>query len=361
MLVTCITNSPLLFKERVRERFFTLSAFGISPFLRERKLSFSSFFKPYFCLLNIKRALLTLCLLALSFQAFSQKRSIDTTMRTVVIDSILVVTARAGLNADDFIQEILKDTAFYQAFRDMKKYSFIAENQIYTYDKRNRPDAKIYRRIFHDNSGEQYKPIVLASKDSGNVYDRKGDYELFTVKMFSYIFMNQNSTEFTDHEVSKKENQEESYKEKLKTLIFTPGKPVKGIPLISNKTMIFDPEMRKYYDYTFHHATYLDSIPVYRFKCTMKPGLSPGKQDDIMIKELTTIFDKRNFQILGRFIDLTYYSPLFDFDVKMNIELSYFGKQLLPVRISYNGFWDIPFKDMERCSFRIKHFNYKRS
>jgi hypothetical protein len=153
----------------------------------------------------------------------------------------------------------------------------------------------------------------------------------------------------------------ESYKDKLKTLIFSPGRPIKGVPFIGKKTEIFTANMRQYYDYSFFRGTYLDSIPVYRFKVVMKPELSNWTKDGLMIKELTTIFDMRNFQILGRYVDMKYDNFAFDFDVQMNIELGYFGNDqtLLPTKITYQGNWDIPFKRQERASFLILHKGYK--
>jgi hypothetical protein len=95
----------------------------------------------------------------------------------------------------------------------------------------------------------------------------------------------------------------------------------------------------------------------------MKPNLSNWTKDGIMIKELTTIFDKRNMQILGRYIDMKLDAPLmYDFDVQMNIELGYFDKNstLLPTKISYQGNWDYLMHKQERASFLILHKGYVR-
>ncbi|HEY1008564.1 MAG TPA: hypothetical protein VGE58_00555, partial [Daejeonella sp.] len=96
-------------------------------------------------------------------------------------------------------------------------------------------------------------------------------------------------------------------------------------------------------------------------KVKMKPGLSNWTQDGIMIKELVTTFDMRNFQILGRSVDMKYDNLAFDFDVQMNIECSYFGddQTLLPTKISYQGNWDHLAKKEERASFLILHKGYK--
>src|SRR6185437_8643307 len=102
---------------------------------------------------------------------------------------------------------------------------------------------------------------------------------------------------------------------------------------------------------------YLDTIPVYIFRVLKKPSEADG---DVIIKEMTTIFDMRNFQILGRYIDLKYSNFLFSFDVQIKIELGKFDGELLPIKITYQGNWDIPFHKTERASFLIVHRDYKK-
>jgi len=311
----------------------------------------------------IKRLYLFLSLMSIYSFSFAQKipRFNPDTVLTVTIDSAITVTS-TRLTVESFINEIINDTSFYEAFRNMKKYTFTAENRVFTYDKKNAVEGKIYRKIYHNNDGP-YKMQFLEKKDEGKVYKKNGKFSLYTVEMFDYIFMNAYNSDFVPSVpiTGAKGESNESYKDKLKTLIFSPGRPIKGIPFIGSKTQIFTPNMRQYYDYSFFRATYLDSIPVYRFKVMMKPDLSNWTKDGLMIKELTTIFDMRNFQILGRYVDMKYDNLAFDFDVQMNIELGYFGsgQTLLPTKISYQGNWDIPFKREERASFLILHKGYK--
>ena len=301
----------------------------------------------------------------LSFKSYSQAipRFNPDTVLTMKMDKDAVVkVGKAGLDIEDFIHEIVTDTSFYQAFHNMKKYTFTAENSVYTYDKKDKITGKIYRKLYHSNNSAGHSIKILAKEDSGDLFKKNGKYELYTVEMFDYIFMNAYNSDFVANGKSSapgKGGSNESYKDKLKTLIFSPGKPIKGIPFISNKTEIFTANSRENYNYQFFKGMYLDSIPVYRFKVTMKPDLSNWTKDGIMIKELTTIFDARNFQILGRYIDMKLDNLAFDFDVQMNIEMSYFGEDLLPTKISYQGNWDIPFKKEERASFLVLHKNYK--
>lgn len=307
----------------------------------------------------MKKLIFLFTLLFASVLSFAQDipRFNPDTIWTINIDSAITVQS-TRLTAETFINEVMNDTSFYKAFRNMKKYSFTAENNIFTYDKKNKVEGSMYSKIFHNNNGP-YKMEVLAKRDNGKIYKKNGKFSLYTVEMFDYIFMNPYNSDFTKSDDAAGTN--ESYKDKLKTLIFSPGRPVKGIPFISNKTAIFTPNMRQYYDYTYYRGTYLDSIPVYIFKVKMKSGLSNWTKDGIMIKELVTTFDMRNFQILGRSVDMKYDNMAFDFDVQMNIELGYFGEDqtLLPTKISYQGNWDHLAHKEERASFLILHRGYK--
>lgn len=319
-------------------------------------------FKKTETLKQIILLLLVSCFSILNSRAQQIPRFNPDTVLTVYIDSAVTITS-TRLDVEAFIREIINDTSFYEAFRNMKRYNFTAEDRIYTYDKKDMVSGKIYRKLFHSNSGDN-KIKYLARQDSGKLYKKNGKYQLYTVEMFDYIFMNAYQSDFVPSAPAPQGKGESnaSYKDKLKTLIFSPGRPVKGIPFISSKTEIFTANMRQYYDYRFYSGTYLDSIPVYRFKVTEKPGLSNWTKNGIMIKELTTIFDKRNMQILGRYIDMKYRNLLFNFDVQMNIELGYFdgGGVLLPTKISYQGNWDVPLKKEERASFLILHKGYKK-
>jgi len=310
----------------------------------------------------MKKLTLFLSLIVSMAQAQEFKRFNPDTVLTVQLDSAVSVVAER-INVQMFINKVTSDTSFYEAFRNMKRYSFTAENRVFTFDKKNRTEGKIYRKIFHNNAGK-YRQEILAKQDSGKLLKKNGKYQLYTVEMFDYIFMNAYNSDFVKSESASDEKKKgnESYKDKLKTLLFTPGKPVKGVPIIGDKTQIFSANMRQYYDYTFFNGTYLDSIPIYTFRVKVKDDLSGWTKSGLMIKELNTIFDKRNMQILGRSVDMKYGNLAFDFDVKMNIEMGYFdkGESILPTKISYQGNWDIPFKKEERASFLILHKGYKR-
>ncbi len=297
-------------------------------------------------------------LMALFIKGYTQviPRFNPDTLQTIQLDSTVNITAER-LSAETFIRAVTTDTSFYQAFRNMKKYAFTAENSIYTYDKKNKVNGKLYRKIKRNARAPWI--TYLSKQDTGHVFKKNGKYELYTAEMFDYIFMNAYQSAYTSGSaMGKAADKNAGYKDKLKTLIFSPGRPVKGLPFIGDKTEIFTANMRQYYDYTFYSATYMDSIPVYRFKVVVKPDLSQWTKDGLMIKELTTIFDKRNFEILGRYVDMKYSNMLFDFNVQMNIEMQYFGEEKLPAKISYQGNWNVPLKKPERASVLVLQRDY---
>jgi hypothetical protein len=303
----------------------------------------------------IRNTLLALCLLLSAFSLKAQQHRFNPdTILTVVIDSPVNIRSHR-LNAQDFIDAVLADTGFYKAFRNMKRYGFTAENNIYTYDKKNKIDGEIHRRVRHTIVNGKPKTEYLLKQDKGNVFKRNGKYELYTVEMFDYIFNNAYNSEFSTADPLGGGGKNGSYKDKLKTLIFSPGRKVTGIPFLSSKTEIFGRDMRQFYSYEFARGKYLDTIPVYRFKVIKKPSIADG---DVMIRELTTIFDMRTFKILGRYVDMKYGNMLFDFDVKMNIELVPYNNELLPAKVSYQGNWDVPFHKEERASFLIFQRDY---
>jgi hypothetical protein len=71
---------------------------------------------------------------------------------------------------------------------------------------------------------------------------------------------------------------------------------------------------------------------------------------------LETYFEKKTFQVIARNYYLKY-DGLFDFDVRMKVELNKPTDQYLPLSIDYKGQWKIPAKRREKVHFQID-FDY---
>ena len=136
-----------------------------------------------------KTIFLAFCFLLFAFcsQAQQTNRFNPDTIRTIIIDSAVNIRSH-HLTAEDFIDAVLRDTGFYRAFREMKRFSFIAENRIYSYDKKNRINGKVYRKVRYSHVGSRHQTEYLAKSDSGTIYKSNGKYQLYTIEMFDYIF-----------------------------------------------------------------------------------------------------------------------------------------------------------------------------
>ena len=133
-------------------------------------------FKKTETLKQIILLLLVSCFSIMNSRAQQIPRFNPDTVLTVYIDSAVTITS-TRLDVEAFIREIINDTSFYEAFRNMKRYNFTAEDRIYTYDKKDKVSGKIYRKLFHSNSGDN-KIKYLARQDSGKLYKKNGKYQV---------------------------------------------------------------------------------------------------------------------------------------------------------------------------------------
>ena len=143
----------------------------------------------------------------------------------------------------------------------------------------------------------------------------------------------------------------------LKKLIFQPGSKAE-IPIIGNRTEIFDPKLMPYYDFTITSRDYKNGQSCYVFTATVKEEYQKRKQDKTIIKFLETYFEKGTLQVIARNYQLTYKGPLIDFDVKMKIELRRLSEGYTPAYIQYEGAWDVPGKKPEICRFTARFFDF---
>ena len=147
----------------------------------------------------------------------------------------------------------------------------------------------------------------------------------------------------------------EKYKEKLKTFIFSPGTGVKGVPIIGKKLNIFDDRMAQFYDFNLEKTFFRDTIPCYKFSCLKKSDISENK---VVITKLVTFYDRRTMKIIARTYALKDKNAMFSFDIKMFIELKYQFNEYLPVKVKYNGEWDVTFKKAERIKLVMDCLDY---
>lgn len=274
---------------------------------------------------------------------------------TVNLDEVVVNAKRIGFDVNSFIRRVEEDTTFYRAFKNLRLLGFTADNDIRLFDKKRQVKASLKSETRQTMNGRCRSMQVLNEKITGDFYNSKGNFNYYTAELYGSLF-------FTKGTVCVDENGEspdrsggtmERHKAQLKQLIFNPGKPIKGVPIVGPKVAIFDRDVMRFYDFSITATDYL-GVSCYVFSATAKKDLSRINRADVVINELITYFNKDNFEIVGRKYSLSYKTWVFDFDVKMDVQMTKKNDLLVPALVTYDGTWNVPFKKRETASFVAK-------
>ena len=133
-------------------------------------------------------------------------------------------------------------------------------------------------------------------------------------------------------------------------MFFDPGKKVPGIPFIGDKINIFSPDVSRYYDFSIDIGD-LNGLSCYVFRITPKADLSASEKNNIVFDNITTWFNEKTMEIVARSYDLSYNTPVYNFNVQMEVEMTHYKNYLVPKVLRYKGDWKIIFKKRERGIF----------
>lgn len=274
------------------------------------------------------------------------------------------VTVRTDINVAKFIERVKSDTTFYKAFRSLHLVGFTSLNDIRLRDKKNNVIASLQSKTIQSRKDNCRSMEIVNEQTTGDFYDKHKEYNYYTAELYAGLF-------FTNGEVCGESNivkgielnprsQKgiEKHKQQLKILFFNPGKKISGIPLMGDKIDIFDPDRAKLYDFLIDYDDY-DNKPCYIFSIKAKQDLSGGEKDKIVIDSMITWFDPHTMEVLARKYDMSYDAGVYDFNVHMEVQMTRFGKYLLPKTLRYVGTWDVPFKKRERGVFTATLFDFK--
>ena len=98
----------------------------------------------------------------------------------------------------------------------------------------------------------------------------------------------------------------------------------------------------------------------YLFTVKAKEDLSSSEKDNIVIDNITTWFNTKTMEIVGRNYDISYDAGVYDFDVHMEVQMTHFGTYLVPKTLYYSGTWDMMLKKRERGVFTATLFGFNR-
>lgn len=279
---------------------------------------------------------------------------------TVNLDEVVVQAKRIGFDVNSFIKRVEDDTTFYRAFKNLRLLGYVSDNDIRIYDKKHQVQASLKSRTHQTMQGYCRTMKVLEEHATGDFYTKKGDYNYYTAELYASLFFTKGTVcvDASGESPEASGGSMAKHKAQLKKLIFNPGKPVRGVPIVGAKVAIFDPEVMRLYNFSITSEDYLGSTPCYVFTAKARDDLNRLDRGEIVINELITYFNKDNFEIVGRKYSLSYKTMLFDFNVKMNVQMTKQQGLLIPSLVTYDGTWDVPFKKRETATFVAKFHSF---
>lgn len=298
------------------------------------------------------------CLLGSMLKAQNKDTVIKVAQKTITLSEVVVDNK---LNVPGFINRIKNDSSFYKAFRNLHILNYSAINDIRMMDKKGNAQASLFSKTKQFRTNNCRSMEVTEENSTGNFYDDLHQYNYYTAQMYASLFFTRDSICGEDNIVSGKEfstegkSGMEKHKEQLKMLFFNPGKRIKGLPFMSSKTAIYDDDMAEYYDMSIDMDDY-NKTSCYIFKQKVKEG----KEDDVVVDEMTTWFDDKTFEVVARNYTLSYSAMVYDFKVSMEVQMTHAGDLLVPSLIRYNGNWKAVFKKRERGVFTATLFDFSR-
>ena len=276
----------------------------------------------------------------------------ETTLSEVVI--------RNGFDVNKFLQRIKYDTTFYKAFRTLHILGFTSLNDIKMRDGDGKLKASLYNKTKQNRTNGCRTMDVLEEKTTGDMYKGR-DLNYYTAELYAGLFFTNGKICGEDNIVAGRQRNVkgksgiEKHKEQLKMLFFNPGQKIAGIPFIGDKVDIFDPSVSKKYDFAIDMDE-MSGQQCYIFKIIPKPDTD---RDDIVFDNITTWFNTKTMEVVARTYAMSYNTGLYDFDVRIEVEMTQFKGLLVPHILRYNGNWHIAFKKREHGVFTATLFDFE--
>jgi hypothetical protein len=273
------------------------------------------------------------------------------------------IVLRTDINISDFIRRVQDDTTFYKAFKTLRTLSYTSINDIRMTDKRGDLVASLNSKTHQLRTGDCRTMQTLNEQTTGDIRNDKGDWNYITAELYAGLFFTKGSICGENNIVHGAFGNMEhlsgmdKHKEQLKLLFFNPGKPIPGIPFLGNKMDIFSKDAAELYHYIIDMKNY-NGRDCYVFTVKAREDLTSDQRDQIVIDEMTTWFDAKTMEVMGRIYDMSYDAGVYDFNVHMEAQLSKIDGILVPTLLRYNGTWGVVFKKRERGIFTATLYDF---
>ncbi len=308
----------------------------------------------------MRRFLLVISIFTLS-QSWAQDTSFQVANQSFTLADAIV---RNNFDYKAILEKIKRDTSFYKAFKTLRTIGYSSFNHIEMYDKNQKMVASLDSKTRQNKIGACRTMDVLEEKTFGNLRNGKGDYNYVTPSLYASLFFTKGQICGENNIVKGKKRTIQGSgidkaKEQLKMLFFNPGEKIPGIPMIGNKLDLYDDKAHELYTYRLDYVDYHGKLD-YVFEIKPKEDLGFFAKDRVVVDQMITWFNPSTLEVLGRNYSLSYKAGVYDFNVQMEVEMTYTPNGLLvPKILRYKGDWDIVFKKRERGLFTATLFDYK--
>jgi len=262
------------------------------------------------------------------------------------------------------LQRIKEDTSFYKAFKTLRTIGYSSYNHIEMKDKQGKMVASLDSKTRQNHIGNCRTMDVLEEKITGDIRKSDGTYNYTTPSLYASLFFTKGQVCGETNIVAGKKRVIsgtgiEKAKEQLKMLFFNPGKKIAGIPFVGNKLDLYDEAAHELYEYKLDYVEYHGQL-VYIFEVKPKEDLGFFSKNDVVVDQMTTWFNPKTLDVLGRNYSLSYKAGVYDFNVAMEVEMTYFNGQLVPRTLRYKGNWDVLLKKREIGLFTATLFDFNK-
>lgn len=301
-----------------------------------------------------------LLMLVLNANVYAQDTTFNEGGQKFTLSDAIV---RNNFDYKAILQKIKEDTSFYKAFKTLRTIGYSSYNYIQMKDKNEKVVATLNSKTKQTRKNNCRTMEVLEEKVTGNLRDAFGNYNYVTPSLYASLFFTKGSICGETNIVKGKVREIrgsgiEKAKEQLKMLFFNPGKKIAGIPLIGNKLDLYDESAHELYEYKLDYVEYHGQL-VYVFDVQPKQDLGFINKNRVVVDQMITWFDPRTLEVLGRNYSLSYKAGVYDFNVQMEVEMTYFNGLLVPKILRYKGNWDVVFKKREIGLFTATLFDFK--
>jgi hypothetical protein len=292
--------------------------------------------------------------------ALAARAQPDTLFKHIQLDEVVISARSQGFSVADFVRQVRTDTTFHKAFLNTRYHPHRMHSAVRVRNKGEKETATMQRSGRLVREGERARLELDSVQETGRLRDRKGGFRFLTVEMYDDVFFPKGTFTANNTVASRKlelgrGSRFDKYKSELKKFMFDPGTEIATVPFIGDKLALFSPEMEPLYDFRIWSDT-REGRDCWVFSAEAKPEFRDGRT---VIKTMDTWFDQVSGDVMARNYRIASSSVVLDFDITIRVQNTMVNGALVPVRVDYDGDWDIPFKSRELVRFYLAYSDWE--